>query len=59
MDDLDGDEDMEDVQREEIQAIVRNMNETAHHIANDDDVTYMTNFAPDLLLSRHHLGHLA
>jgi len=59
MDDMDEDEEMEDVQDGETQAIMHNMQEAAHHVANGDDVTYMTNFAPDLLLSRHHLGHLA
>ncbi|KAF2825109.1 hypothetical protein CC86DRAFT_467651 [Ophiobolus disseminans] len=57
-DDVDEDEGMEDVQQDDTQAIMQNMNEVAHHVANGDDVTYMTNFAPDLLLSRHHLGHL-
>ncbi|KAH3914161.1 hypothetical protein HBH56_099610 [Parastagonospora nodorum] len=55
---LDGDDEMEDVSQEESRAFMRNLKEVAHHIANDEDVTYMTNFAPDLLLSRHHLGHL-
>jgi hypothetical protein len=58
-DDLDEDEDMEDVQDGETQAIMQNLQEAAHHVTNGDDVTYMINFAPDLLLSRHHLGHLA
>jgi len=55
---LDADDEMEDVSQEESRAFMRNLKEVAHHIANDEDVTYMTNFAPDLLLSRHHLGHL-
>lgn len=55
---LDADDEMEDVSQEESRAFMRNLKEVAHHIATDEDVTYMTNFAPDLLLSRHHLGHL-
>jgi hypothetical protein len=55
---LDDDEEMEDVPQEEVQAFMNNMEDIAHHVANETDVTYMTNFAPDLLLSRHHLGHL-
>ncbi|KAF2023307.1 hypothetical protein EK21DRAFT_81239 [Setomelanomma holmii] len=58
MDDLAEDEEMEEVNQEEISALIQNMEDAAHHIANRDDVTYMTNFAPDLLLSRHHLTHL-
>jgi hypothetical protein len=60
MEDLDEDEDeeMDDVDHEGFQAIVHNLEEVGHHMANDEDVTYMTNFAPDLLLSRHHLGNL-
>ncbi|KAF1911924.1 hypothetical protein BDU57DRAFT_564480 [Ampelomyces quisqualis] len=54
----DEDEDMEDVPNAEFQAIIDNMQEVAHHMANDEDVTYMTNFAPELLLPRHNLGHL-
>ncbi|KAH7069616.1 hypothetical protein BKA63DRAFT_86010 [Paraphoma chrysanthemicola] len=57
-DDAGEDEEMDDVQQEEILAIMRNMEENAHHVANEHDMTYMANFAPDLLLSRHHLGHL-
>ena len=56
--DLDVDEEMEDVPEGDIQALFNNLEETTHHFANEDDVTYMTNFAPDLLLSRHQLGHL-
>lgn len=52
------DEEMEDVPQEDIQAFMNNLEATAHHRANDADITYMTNFAPDLLLSRHHMGHL-
>jgi hypothetical protein len=58
MEGLDGDDEMEEVSQEESRAFMRNMKEVAHLVANDDDVTYMTNFAPDLLLTRHHLGHL-
>jgi hypothetical protein len=58
IEDLDEDEDMEDVEREDIQAFMNNLEDVAHHVANESDVTYMTNFAPDLLLSRHHLAQL-
>ncbi|KNG50948.1 hypothetical protein TW65_71777 [Stemphylium lycopersici] len=33
-------EDLEDVQQEDIDAIMSNMEETAHHIANEADITY-------------------
>jgi hypothetical protein len=42
-----GDEDMEDI--DDIDAILGNMEETMHYCANEADVCYMTNFAPDLL----------
>lgn len=58
MDDIDDDTDMEDIQQEDIQLVMQNMEDTAHHFANDADISYMTNFAPELLLTRHHLGHL-
>jgi hypothetical protein len=54
----DEDEEMEDVPQEDIDAIMTNMEETAHHDANGADVSYMTMFAPDLLLTRYDLGHL-
>ncbi|KAF1850386.1 uncharacterized protein K460DRAFT_252641, partial [Cucurbitaria berberidis CBS 394.84] len=56
--DLDVDEEMEDVPQGDVQMFMNNLEETAHHVANTADVTYLANFAPDLLLSRHHLGHL-
>jgi hypothetical protein len=59
MDDLDGDDEMEGIEQDEVHGIMHNLEEAAYDAANEDDVTYMTNFAPDLLLSRHHLGHLA
>jgi hypothetical protein len=58
MEDLDVDEEMEEVPQDVMQAYIDNMQDVAHHVANEGDVTYMTNFAPDLLLSRHHLDHL-
>jgi hypothetical protein len=58
MDDVEEDEEMEDMRQDDTRAIMQNMEDAASHVANNDDVTYMTNFAPDLLLSRHHLGHL-
>ncbi|CAO2658360.1 Nn.00g060830.m01.CDS01 [Neocucurbitaria sp. VM-36] len=56
--DGDADEEMEDVPQDVIEAIIGNMEEMEHHVANEADVTYMANFAPELLLTRHHLGHL-
>jgi hypothetical protein len=40
---------MEDVPGDETSAFMQNLREVAHHVANGDDITYMTNFAPDLL----------
>jgi hypothetical protein len=48
-DDLEEEEDMEDVPGDETSAFMQNLREVAHHVANGDDITYMTNFAPDLL----------
>jgi hypothetical protein len=56
--DDDEDEEMEDVSQDEMEAIFGNLEETAHRAANDADVSYMTNFAPGLLLTRYNLGHL-
>jgi hypothetical protein len=39
-------------------AIMGNMEDMAQHMANDIDMSYMTNFAPDLLLRQHNLSHL-
>ncbi|CAE7212623.1 hypothetical protein CFE70_009580 [Pyrenophora teres f. teres 0-1] len=55
----DNDEEMEEIPEEEMDAIMGNMEDTAHRLANDADMSYMTNFAPELLLTRHNLGHLA
>jgi hypothetical protein len=52
------DEEMNDVDQEDFEAIVHNLEDIAHHMANNETVTYMTNFAPDLLLSRHQLIHV-
>ena len=52
------DEEMEDISQDDMEAIFGNLEETAHHVANDADISYMTNFAPELLLTRHNLGHL-
>jgi hypothetical protein len=52
-------EGLDDIPQEDIDAIMSNMEETAHHIANEEDITYMCNFAPELLLTQHHLGHLS
>jgi hypothetical protein len=54
----DVDEEMEDVPQEDIDDIMYNTEECADHAANDADVSYMTMFAPDLLLTRYNLGHL-
>lgn len=51
-------EDMEDVPQEDIDAIMDNMEQAAQHKANEGDVSYMTNYAPDLLLARHQLEYL-
>ncbi|KAH6865435.1 hypothetical protein BKA58DRAFT_220957 [Alternaria rosae] len=56
--DEDEDEEMEDISQDDMEAIFGNLEETAHHVANDADMSYMTNFAPELLLTRHNLGHL-
>lgn len=59
--DSDMDEDdveLEHVAYEDLEAILGNMEDVAHHMANEADITYMTNFAPELLLSRHQLDHL-
>ncbi|KAF1831631.1 hypothetical protein BDW02DRAFT_424820 [Decorospora gaudefroyi] len=55
---VDEDEEMDEVPEEEVDAIMSNMEQAAHHVANEADVTFLTNFAPDLLLTRHNLGHL-
>lgn len=52
------DEEMEDVPQEDFDAIMGYMDDCAHHVANEADVWYLTNFAPDLLLGHHKLGHL-
>ncbi|USP79490.1 hypothetical protein yc1106_06764 [Curvularia clavata] len=52
------DVELEDVTQEDFEAILGNMDDVAHHMANEADITYMTNFAPELLLSRHQLDHL-
>ncbi|RMZ68382.1 hypothetical protein GMOD_00010014 [Pyrenophora seminiperda CCB06] len=52
------DEEMEELEAEEMDAIFGNMEEIADHSANEADLSYMTNFAPELLLQHHHLGHL-
>jgi hypothetical protein len=57
-DEIEEDEEMEDMGQDDRRVVMQNIEDAAHHVANSDDVTYMTNFAPDLLLSRHHLGHL-
>ncbi|KAL6154212.1 hypothetical protein ACJBU6_07491 [Exserohilum turcicum] len=57
-DDVSDDEELEDVSQEDFDAIMGNMEDMANYEANQCDMTYMTNFAPELLLSRYHLGHL-
>jgi hypothetical protein len=56
LEDLDEDEEMEDVSQEVVQAFMHNMEEVAHHEASEDDVEYMVNFAPELLLRRYQLA---
>jgi hypothetical protein len=58
LEELDEDEEMEDVPQEDFDALAHNQRELAYGMAIDEDITYFTNFAPDLLLSRHKLGHL-
>jgi hypothetical protein len=55
---FDEDEEMEEMPQEEIDAIMHDIEETAHHAASIADVSYMTVFAPDLLLTQFNLGHL-
>ncbi|CAN9090386.1 unnamed protein product [Alternaria alternata] len=56
--DEDEDDEMEEVSQDEMDAIMGNMEDMAQHMANDIDMSYMTNFAPDLLLRQHNLSHL-
>jgi hypothetical protein len=56
--DEDEDDEMEEVSHDEMDAIMGNMEDMAQHMANDIDMSYMTNFAPDLLLRQHNLSHL-
>ncbi|KAF1941711.1 hypothetical protein EJ02DRAFT_193705 [Clathrospora elynae] len=60
LEDIDVDEDVEieDVPQDFIDALMSGMEKTAHHVAAEADMTYITNFAPDLLLHINHLGHL-
>jgi hypothetical protein len=37
---------------------VHNQQEIAHRMANESDIIYGINFAPDWLLYRHNMGHL-
>jgi len=56
--DEDDDDEIEEVSQDEMDAIMGNMEDMAQHMANDIDMSYMTNFAPDLLLRQHNLSHL-
>ncbi|CAI9632559.1 unnamed protein product [Alternaria burnsii] len=56
--DEDDDDEMEEVSQDEMDAIIGNMEDMAQHMANAIDMSYMTNFAPDLLLRQHNLSHL-
>jgi hypothetical protein len=49
LDDLDEDDEMEDVSQEEILDVMCNLQEIANHEANEDDIEYMVNFAPEFL----------
>ena len=42
---------MEDVPQVNVEAMIDNLKTTAQHIANEQDITYITNYAPNLLLS--------
>jgi hypothetical protein len=57
-DDLGDGEELGNLSEEDFDAVMGNMEDVAYPNANEDDITYMTNFAPELLLARHHLGHL-
>ncbi|KAH7381446.1 hypothetical protein DE146DRAFT_624441 [Phaeosphaeria sp. MPI-PUGE-AT-0046c] len=55
---MDLDDELEDVPQDDVNAFMRNMDEVAHHKANELDIEYLTNFAPNLLLSRAQLSHI-
>jgi hypothetical protein len=54
---VDEDEEVDEISQDDMEAIFDNMEEIAHQVANEADVSYLTNFAPDLLLARHNLVH--
>lgn len=56
--DMDLDEELEDVPKDDVDAFMRNMDEVAQHKANEMDIEFLINFAPDLLLSKAQLGRL-
>lgn len=49
---------LEPVPQDEFEDIIDNLKQVAHHRANEEDITYLANYAPDLLLARHQLAHL-
>lgn len=58
VDDEELDEELDDMSNDGFDTIMGNMDDVAHHIANEADITYLVNFAPDLLLAGHNLDHL-
>ena len=52
------DAEIDNMEQEDFEAMLGNMEDVAHHIGNEADITYMANFAPELLIARHQLGHV-
>lgn len=48
-------DELDDVMQDDFDVIMGNMEDMAHHLVNEADMTYMTNFAPELLLARPQL----
>ncbi|KAL5113347.1 hypothetical protein ACEQ8H_008775 [Pleosporales sp. CAS-2024a] len=55
---MEDDDELEDVSEQELRDYACNLEHVAHDMANHEDMTYVTNFAPHLLLRRSHLRHL-
>lgn len=58
VDDDELDEELDDMSDDGFDTIMGNMDDMAHHIANEADITYLVNFAPELLQVGHNLDHL-
>lgn len=52
---MDLDDELEDVPKDEVDAFMRNMGAVAEQNATDIDIDFLTNFAPELLLSKAQL----